>query len=99
MDLSKQLIPDSLDYIILHHGEANAYNENAFTRDVSRLLLRIDLYDQIWRERHALDSETHSPEAIELIQEFIKRLESIPDGCAEIFPFEMIEELRLLIAE
>jgi hypothetical protein len=36
----------------------------------------------------------HSAEAIELIKEFIARLEEIPDGYAEIFPFELIDELK-----
>lgn len=28
-------------------------------------------------------------------EEFVERLEKIPDGCAECFPFEMIERLRI----
>ena len=36
----------------------------------------------------------HSREAVELVREFVAKLESIPDGCAECFPFETIEELR-----
>lgn len=36
----------------------------------------------------------HSAEAIELVEEFIAKLEEIPDGCAEIFPFELIDELK-----
>lgn len=33
-------------------------------------------------------------EAKELVREIITRLEEIPDGCAECFPFEIIDELR-----
>ena len=33
-------------------------------------------------------------EAIALVKGVIKRLEGIPDGCAECFPFELIDELR-----
>ena len=36
----------------------------------------------------------HSAEAIELVKRFVAELEEIPDGCAETFPFEVIEELR-----
>ena len=36
----------------------------------------------------------HSKEAIELVGEFVAMLEEIPDGCAELFPFEIIDELR-----
>jgi hypothetical protein len=37
---------------------------------------------------------SRSKEAIELVEEFIERLEEIPDGGAELFPFELIEKLR-----
>ena len=33
-------------------------------------------------------------EAIPLVREFIQLLEEIPDGCAEVFPFEIIDLLR-----
>jgi len=36
----------------------------------------------------------HSQEAKELVREIITRLEQIPDGCAECFPFEVIDELK-----
>ena len=36
----------------------------------------------------------HSREAIDLVEEFADKLEEIPDGGAELFPFELIEELR-----
>jgi hypothetical protein len=33
-------------------------------------------------------------EAKELVREFVAMLEEIPDGCAERFPFELIDELK-----
>ncbi len=36
----------------------------------------------------------HSEEARTLIREFIAELREIPDGCAELFPFELIDELE-----
>lgn len=36
----------------------------------------------------------HSLEAIELVNEVILLLKKIPDGCAELFPFETIEALE-----
>ena len=33
-------------------------------------------------------------EAIELAKAIVQRLEAIPDGCSETFPFEEIEELK-----
>ena len=40
------------------------------------------------------ESGDHSVEGIELVKEFVSKLEQIPDGCAECFPFEQIEELK-----
>lgn len=40
------------------------------------------------------DAGEHSAEGIALIKEFVRMLEEIPDGCAELFPFELIDELR-----
>ena len=36
----------------------------------------------------------HSAEATELVRKFVEALESIPDGCAEMFPFQLIEDLK-----
>ena len=38
--------------------------------------------------------EKHSSKAVELVRRFVTELEEIPDGCAELFPFELIDELR-----
>ena len=36
----------------------------------------------------------YSTEAISLVREVVERLEEIPDGCAEMFPFDVIDNLR-----
>ena len=36
----------------------------------------------------------YSREAKELVTEIIARLEKIPDGCGECFPFELIDEFK-----
>ena len=36
----------------------------------------------------------HSRKAIQLVREFVGILEQIPDGCTELFPFELIDELK-----
>ncbi len=33
-------------------------------------------------------------EACRLVREFVAQLKEIPDGCAELFPFELIDELE-----
>jgi len=39
-------------------------------------------------------SEEHSQHGLELVKKIIKRLEDIPDACAEMFPFSTIDELN-----
>lgn len=58
------------------------------------LVSQIEIYDQIWYVRHMTENGHHSRKAVELVREFIARLEEILDGCAEVFPFELIDTLR-----
>ena len=94
MDLNKKAILRRLDEIIGRYGAVNERNEFNYSLEVRRLLYQVDIYDRIWFVRHMPENGIHSHEGIDLIQEFIKRLEEIPDECAECFPFDMIEELR-----
>ena len=79
---------------IARYGEANEDNEMCFSVDVEALISQIEVYDQVWYVRHMPDEGEHSQEAKDLVKDFIKRLEEIPDGCAECFPFDTIEELK-----
>lgn len=94
LDINKKAILQRLDRIIGHYGEANESNEFEFESDVKRLLSQVEIYDQVWYVRHIPECGEHSKEAVELVKEFISILEKIPDGCAELFPFELIDELR-----
>ena len=57
------------------------------------LWAQAEIYDQVWYVRHMTESGKHSAEMIRLAKDFVAMLEDIPDGCAECFPFEMIDEL------
>ena len=94
LDLNRRLILGRLSRVINHYKEANEKNEIAFQADVLKIVSQIEIYDQIWYIRHMPDEGEHSSEATELVREFVKMLEEIPDGCAELFPFELIDELR-----
>ena len=94
LDLSRQAILRRLDWMIARYGEANEANETDFCFDVEMLISQVEIYDHIWSVRHMPAEGAHSAEAIELIREFIAKLEEIPDGCAETFPFELIDALR-----
>ena len=94
LDLNKEAILRRLRAIIEKYGEATEENEFDYSFVVSTLISQIEIYDQIWCMRHALDPAEHSVEAKQLVKEFLALLESIPDGCAEFFPFETIDELN-----
>ena len=94
LDLNKEAILRRLDRIITHYGEANEENETEFSVDVGMIISQIEIFDQICYVRNIPEEGKHSNEAVALVGEFIARLESIPDGCAECFPFDAIEELR-----
>ena len=102
LDLSADAILRRLRFLVCRYEEANEQNEFDFSVDVGRLVSQIDIYDQVWfiregRTRAISDdseSEKHSSKAVELVRRFVTELEEIPDGCAELFPFELIDELR-----
>lgn len=94
LDLNRNAILRRLDSVIYHYGETNEENELDFSMDVEMIISQIEIYDQVWFGRHMPENERHSREVKTLVREFIKKLEEIPDGCAERFPFEIIERLR-----
>lgn len=93
LDINKKAIIRRLDSVIYSYGEADEGNECDFSCDVRRLMSQVEIYDQIWSARHGAKVNNHSKEAVELVREFVDRLEDIPDGCAERFPFEQIDTL------
>ena len=94
IDLSREMILRRLNYVIARYGEATEANEFALNCDVRQIITQLAIYDQFWRDRHKLKESSHSPKGKALAEDIIKRLELIPDGCAECFPFELIDELR-----
>ncbi len=94
MDINREAILRRLRMLISHYEEANEDNELSFSSDVGMLISQIEIYDQIWFVRHMPDKRKHSAEAVRLVKDFVSLLEDIPDGCAERFPFEEIDELR-----
>ena len=102
LDLSADAILRRLRFLVCRYEEANERNEFDFSMDVGRLVSQIEIYDQVWfaregRTRAISDDseiEKHSSKAVELVRRFVAELEEIPDGCAELLPFELIDELR-----
>lgn len=95
LDISCEAILRRLDWIIHRYGEATEKNELNFARDVRMILPQAEIYDQVWLARHGTAGERHSEEGVRLIQQVVDTLVQIPDGCAEYFPFELVDELCL----
>lgn len=95
LDISHEAVLRRLDWIIQRYGEATEKNELDFARDVKILLSQVEIYDQVWLARHGREGKKHSGEGARLIQRVVDKLEQIPDGCAEQFPFELVNQLRL----
>ena len=100
LDLNAEAIMRRLRCMIDHYGEANEHNESDFSYDVDRLINQIEIYDQIWQVRDGLVEADHdgritghSAKAVELVKRFVAELVKIPDGCAELFPFETVDGL------
>lgn len=94
LDISRKAILRRVHATIARYGEANEENEVHFQIDMEAIISQVEIYDQIWFVRHMPSEGKHSLKAIELVQEMISCLEEIPDGCAEIFPFETISSLE-----
>lgn len=94
LDINKKAILRRLKMTIARYGEVNEKNESDFQMEVETLISQVEIYDQVWYVRHMPAEGVHSREAIELVKEVISLLEQIPDGCAETFPFGMIDSLR-----
>ena len=94
MLVTRENVLEQLNRIIERYGEANEDNEMSFECDVRELLEQIEEYDNYHLRKYQDSSKKHSEEAIDLIEEFVEQLETIPDGCAESFPFDLVDELK-----
>lgn len=93
IDINADAIMRRLYHIINKYGEANERNESDFSIEVRHLFSQVEIYDQVWFIRDADYMGKHSRKGVALVREFVKALQDIPDGCAELFPFEMIDWL------
>lgn len=94
LELNHKAFIRRIKAIIAKYKEANEENEFDFESDVRQIIAQIEIYDQIWYVREMPKDSKHSTKAIEVIKEVILLLNNIPDGCAECFPFEIIDELK-----
>ena len=65
-----------------------------YSVDVQRLFMQVEIYDQYCFVRELPKDSKHSTTVIELVKDFIDRLENIQDIDSEYFPFRLIGELK-----
>lgn len=94
LDLNAKAILRRLDYVINRYGESTEKNKFHFCADVNLIIAQLEVYDQIWYVRHMPKEGSHSEEARELAEAIVRRLEAVPDGDSEMFPFDVIDELK-----
>lgn len=94
MDLNRDAILRRLDRVIAQYGAATWKNEMEYSIDVGMIIAQLEIYDQIWYERHMPPSGKHSLEAISLAKEIVARMERISDRGTECFPFDTIVRLK-----
>ncbi len=93
LDINSSAVLRRLRAVIQKYGGSNETNESSFQSDVSQLVSQVEIYDQIHYVRERMDRK-HSEAGRSLMKEFVAELKEIPDGCSEIFPFDMIDELE-----
>lgn len=81
--------------MISRHGEASEKNEADYIYGVVMLISQIEIYDQVWFAMYMPKEGKHSVEAIELMKEFVKKLEEIEVYDAETFPYSTIDKLKM----
>ncbi|WP_298528344.1 hypothetical protein [uncultured Ruminococcus sp.] len=94
MDICKSAILRRFADVISRYGPATEANEMDFSYDVNTLISQIEIYDQVWFVRHCPKHDRHSAEAIELVKEFVVKLEDIQVNDAVFFPYDTINELK-----
>lgn len=95
LDINRVAVLRRIKTIIEKYGEANEENEFAFQSEIEAIVAQIEIYDQIWFARTMPPNRKHSEKATELVHEVVSLLKGIPDGCAEVFPFELIDVLDM----
>ena len=94
MDINGASIIRRIEHTIGRYGEADEDNETNFSIEVDQILEQLGIYDQVWSAREYREGAKHSARAVEVAKAVIELLEDIPDGCAECFPYELIDELK-----
>lgn len=98
LDLNADQILYRLHYVYYVLGSPDESNESEFESRVRNIALQLEIYDQVWCARNAdqtieKNGKLHSRKGMDVAQKFVDILME-DEGCAECFPYEIVEELK-----
>lgn len=96
VDLNAEAILRRLHDVIHKYGPAREKNEMNYSVAVGQLVSQIEIYDQIWYARNVPSNgdRKHSAEACSIVEKFIGALKDMEVLDAELFPDDIIDELK-----
>lgn len=93
LDLNHHAIIRRLNDIYLRYGDPSEKNESEFYMETCRVISHLEIYDQVWFVREGDSGNGHSHKATAVVMEILKILED-NEGCAELFPYNVIQQLK-----
>ena len=99
LDLNAQQILNRLQQIYRVMESPDDMNEMEFSYQVSKIISQLEIYDQVWVARDLgnavkVAEHLHSKNGIELAGKIINILLE-DEGCAESFPYDVVDELKV----
>ena len=98
LDLNAAQILSRLQQIYQIMESPNDTNELEFSYQVGKIISQLEIYDQVWVARDLgnavrIEEHLHSKNGIELASKIVGVLLE-DEGCAERFPYDVVDELK-----
>ena len=98
IDINGECLISNLSSLFYSLGTPTENNEFLYSREVSLLIKYLEIYDQVWCTRDfdntvIIKGKHHSKKAIAIATQMITILNK-KEGCAELFPYDEIDELE-----
>ena len=99
LDLNAEQILNRLQQIYRVMGSPDDMNEIEFSYQVGKIISQLEIYDQVWVARDLgntvkIEKHLHSKKGIELAGKIVNILLE-DEGCAECFPYDVVDELKV----
>lgn len=99
LDLNANQILHRLRQIYRVMGSPDDMNESDFCVETGKIIAQLEIYDQVWVARDLgnavkVAEHLHSKNGIELAGKIINILLE-DEGCAESFPYDVVDELKV----